>query len=155
MTIRGSQRIEEFTGDHAREILKTNKESQNFTEQQIEYAVSFYQMKGNKSYTLIVDEVPVLCGGIVNQGFGNGEVWIFMSGLFFTKYKILCHRTLKKAFRVLAKEMKLKRVQALIDMEIHSPINEKWIKSFGFEPEGIMKKYGINNEDYYRYARLF
>lgn len=146
MTIRTGFRIEELDREHIFEIAKTNPDARGLDREFLLKAFFTYKKAGNKSYTLIVDEKPVMSGGIFFIK-GKWEAWIFISDLFY-KHKVLCHWLLKKSFKSIITEMQLKRVQATIERKNHTPVNEKWIKSFGFELQG-------EYEDHFRYVREF
>jgi hypothetical protein len=59
----------------------------------------------------------------------------------------------QKNFARLAKEHKIKRVQTAVRADFKMGI--KFAKWLGLENEGLMKHYGFDGSDHFRYARIF
>ena len=111
-----------------------------------------YFSDGSVAYCLLVDDIPVIAGGIVNMQWKRGEAWM-LSTPFFRKhlrFSFCCARnTLVKA----AKEGNFKRVQATCVTAATPSLS--LFKHLNFTREGIMKSSGPNGEDCFLYARLF
>lgn len=150
--IRKNIRVDKLTTAHIKEIIKTSKEADGFcfSEEFINYATTFYQREGNHAYTLMVDEKPVMSAGIIKWDEDTGEAWMVASDLFY-KYKVLCHRHLKRGLRVLLKEMNFKMIFARVNLNMQTKLNEKWIKSFGFQLKGLERN---GDNEYFRYERI-
>jgi len=101
--------------------------------------------------TLLKGDTVVAVGGVHIMWDGVGEAWTLVSpdiernGVVFARYA-------KKMFDAIIKENNLTRVQATIHVnDITAAQFASWL---GFESEGVMRKYGINGEDYIRVARV-
>ncbi len=77
-----------------------------------------YLSKGSIGYTLLADDVPVGCAGIINLNWQRGEAWLLISSLFF-QYKKTCLKIIKRMLILMVKTMKLKRVQSCINVEFN------------------------------------
>jgi hypothetical protein len=68
-------------------------------------------------------------------------------------HPLIIARAIKKNFARLAKENKIKRVQTAVRADFKTGL--KFAKWLGLENEGLMKHYGFDGSDHYRYARIF
>ncbi len=106
------------------------------------------------AYTLLLDDIPIGSAGIVNMGWNRGEAWTLVCSQFY-KYRKTCFKLIRNMLEVLAKDMKLIRVQSLINENISC--KDIWMKHLGFKcetPEG-MRGFGPNGETFYQYSRIF
>ena len=109
--------------------------------------------KSGPSCTLWADETTVIaCGGVACAAWkGFGEFWLIPS-IYVPQYP----KTVFKAARTFIidaiEKMDLHRVQATIRATDLTAIG--WIEHLGFEREGLMRKFGPNQEDQYLYARV-
>jgi len=101
--------------------------------------------------TLLSGNKVVAVGGVHIMWDGVGEAWALVSpkiegnGIVFARYA-------KKMFDAIIKDNKLTRVQATIHAsDVTAAQFASWL---GFESEGVMRKYGMNGEDYVRVARV-
>lgn len=106
--------------------------------------------RGGPAYTLLVNDVPVACAGIILQPWNRGEAWSLLSSLFYS-HKIKVFRAMKAGIEALIAEHRLKRVQALVNPKYQSSID--FIECFGFEFEGNLRQYGPDG-DYLMYSRV-
>jgi len=106
----------------------------------------------NKSFTAITDEGIVCSGGIVPVWEGVYEGWVMGSDLM-NKYKLSSARIIKWGLDKLIIENKMNRLQTAV-LKDYS-IGHQFAKWLGLEEEGLMRKYGVDKKDYYRYARIF
>ena len=105
--------------------------------------------EGQHSYTLLIDEKPIICSGIVVIAKGIGEVWT-VSDKTVDKYPIAVHKSILKLLNKFD-QLKFHRLQAICAMIGNSG---KWLEKLGFEKEGIMRQFGENKEDYLLYGRI-
>ena len=101
--------------------------------------------------TLLHNNVIVAIAGVHILWPGVGEGWTLVSpeveggGIVYARY-------VKKMIDVIIKDNGLKMLQATVHAsDIVAVQFASWL---GFESEGIMRKYGINGEDYVRVARV-
>jgi RimJ/RimL family protein N-acetyltransferase len=104
------------------------------------------------AYTLMVDDVPVACIGLVLQEWGKAEAWALFSNSF-RDHILTIYRLIKVGLKMAFHEKNLRRIQATIDPSY--PETVKWMESLGFECEGRLKNYGPgeNHPDHLMYAR--
>ena len=106
--------------------------------------------EGGPAYTLIVEDVPVACAGIILQEWNKAEAWALLSFLFY-RHKIKAYRAIKAGLEAFIAEKKLQRVQAVVVSEDQPGID--FIECLGFECEGELKNFGPQHESFYMYAR--
>jgi hypothetical protein len=109
-----------------------------------------YFSKGSVSYCLLANGEPVFAGGIINMGFRGGEAWMLATPFFHENVKI-CYRTLRTMIPKAADVGGFKRVQAVCTVMTSTVL----FKHLGFEPEGLLKRFGPNGESCHLYARFF
>lgn len=88
------------------------------------------------------------CAGVAFQGFGMGVLWAFVSkdaGRHFVTLDRCVRRLLTCA-------PDLKRIEAATEASFKQGC--RWLELLGFEQEGLMRRYGPNGEDHYRYALI-
>jgi hypothetical protein len=88
-------------------------------------------------------------GGICPVWTGCGEVWMFGSELLYKHLKFSV-RFMKGFMATVTTQLELDRLQCAVlasRPELHN-----FVKHFGFESEGLMRKYGPDGQDYVRYA---
>ena len=84
--------------------------------------------------------------GSVAEGWviGTQDVW---------NYPLSVAKAIKKDFAKVARQHNITRVQTAIRKDfLHGQKFAEWL---GLENEGLMKKYGFDGSDQYRYARIF
>lgn len=87
--------------------------------------------------------------GIVPLWEGVGEAWAIPTNRIAEK-KIIIGRHFKRTFHEVARDLKMRRVQAAVKVgyeEAHS-----LARFVGMVDEGLMRKYGPEGADYVRYA---
>lgn len=93
---------------------------------------------------------PIACGGILILWKGVGEGWIITSPEV-ENHPIVFAKTVWREMERIIRELKLDRVQTLVDSE--HKVSQKWVKRMGFHKEGLMVKY-IGGRDFFRYALI-
>ena len=103
------------------------------------------------AFTLEDDGTILAVGGVHVMWFGAAEGWVLVSPdclqtpASFARYA-------KRVFDGILQETELRRVQASIHVDDKRAYRfAQWL---GFEDEGVMRKYGVEGDDYYRMARL-
>ena len=102
-------------------------------------------------FTLEDSGTVMAVGGVHVMWFGAGEAWVLVSPecldipASFARYA-------KRQFNSILQDTGLRRVQASIHVDDDRAYRfAEWL---GFENEGVMRKYGVEGDDYYRMARV-
>lgn len=103
-------------------------------------------------YTLLMHGEVVIIGGIHVQWPGVAEGFLITTPLV-EKYVKSFHKAMIRVIEVLRQRRKLRRLQTVVNVK--HEVSHGWIQHLGFEPEGIMRKYGPDGSDYVRYARVW
>lgn len=102
-------------------------------------------------YTLEDSEGILAVGGVHLMWFGVGEAWLLVSPRALERPVALA-RYSKRLMRVIMDKENIRRVQASVHVDdARAFAFAEWL---GFDHEGIMRKYGIEGDDYFRMARL-
>lgn len=142
--------IIQYEPEHAMQIIENNMRLQEKLIPESDMKKWSYLCKeSGPAYTLMVDDVPVVCAGIVLQEWDKGEAWSLLSSLFY-RHKVKAYRAIKAGLEAFIAEKRLKRVQSVVDPEFQPAID--FIECLGFEYEGRLRKYGPAG-DYLMYAR--
>jgi RimJ/RimL family protein N-acetyltransferase len=102
---------------------------------------------GGDCFTATVDGSPIACVGLIQWWAGRRYVWCYLSDNF-------CRHTvaLTRAIHRWLKYHGEGRLETAID-----PQNEKairWAERFGFEREGLMRRWTETGADMFLYARI-
>ena len=101
------------------------------------------------SKTLVVDGRVIGCGGVSKFWDGVGEAWLLVSDKL-PEYKWLSVKVMRIMFdRAM---IDFNRIQAAVLAS--DPVAIRFIEFMGFENEGLMRRYGFQGADFYRYARV-
>ena len=104
------------------------------------------------AYTCIINDEPIASAGMKVIWNGVAEGWVLATSKVWD-HPLVIARAIKKNFARLAKENNIKRVQTAVRADFK--IGLKFASWLGLEEEGLMKKYGFDGSDHYRYARIF
>ena len=108
-----------------------------------------YFSPGSVALCMLNDGAPVFAGGIVNLGWHRGEVWILPTP-FFKRHIKTCFKHMRDSLLSLGRTGGFVRLQATC---VYGQPG-KWLRVFGFEYEGTMKKFGPGGETCDLYARI-
>ena len=104
------------------------------------------------AYTCLINNEPIASAGMKLLWDGVAEGWVLATSKVWN-HPLVIARAIKKNFARLAMEHKIHRVQTAVRAEFG--IGIKFAKWLGLENEGLMKRYGFDGADHYRFARLF
>lgn len=104
------------------------------------------------AYTCMINNEPIASAGMKMIWDGVAEGWVLASSKVW-QHPVLVAKAIKKNFARLARLHGIKRVQTAVRADFK--IGLKFAKWLGLEEEGLMKKYGFDGSDHYRYARIF
>jgi len=103
------------------------------------------------SFTLCEEDSVIMCGGVHNIWTGVGEAWLVLSGKAYGM-PITVARCTQNVFQTIMENNNLWRIQASVHTgDAQSVRFAEWL---GFENEGMMKMFGPDKSDYYRFARV-
>lgn len=102
------------------------------------------------SYTLIEHGHIICCSGIADMWPGVGEAWFIASDKIHENARPFIRFAKGDVMKKVIEENDLWRVQAVCKSDWPEAL--KFARFMGFEPEGVMRKYGPEGMDYIRVA---
>lgn len=103
------------------------------------------------AFTALAGERVIGCGGVIRLWGRVGEGWTIL-GAEIAEHPVWLHRTVRTMLRDIFDGMGLDRLQ--VNVLAASERNCRWVNRLGFQPEGLMKRFGPNGEDFVRYAMI-
>jgi hypothetical protein len=104
------------------------------------------------SYTLIENGYILRCCGIVDMWPGVGEAWFIASSKIHENVRPFIRFAKTDVMDVVVEQNKLWRVQGVCKADW--PAARRFARLMGFEEEGLMRKYGPEQADYMRIAKV-
>lgn len=99
-------------------------------------------------YTIMDDNGPLMCGGLVNYWSGRYEAWAVLDAVPSSKFLIV-HRKVRDFFNA----VELPRIEAVVESSCIG--GRKWVEKLGFTLEvDTMSNYGVNGESFSLYSRV-
>ena len=144
-----------YTREHGQFIL-----SCQMNHKILEADKQFINLEGNAknleqdhlSFTGLVGKKPIFAAGMKMIWGQVAEGWVIASSDMWN-HPLSVAKAIKKDFARVAKEHNIKRVQTAIRKDFKQGLRfAEWL---GLENEGLMKNYGFDGSDQYRYARIF
>jgi RimJ/RimL family protein N-acetyltransferase len=112
-----------------------------------------YLAQAGRAYTWMAKGRIISCAGMTPLWKGVADFWSYFGVDTFSGNR----RVVLRAFRVYLEEFhteyRLHRLQAVIKADF--PEGIKFAKFYGFENEGLLKNYGPDREDFYRFAKCW
>ena len=108
--------------------------------------------QNNLAFTGIVNYQPIFAAGMKMVWGRVAEGWVIATSDIW-KNPLSVARAIKKDFARVAKEHNIERVQTAIRKDFKE--GQRFAEWLGLENEGLMKKFGFDGTDQYRYARIF
>lgn len=99
--------------------------------------------------TMVYDGCVLGCFGFFENWPGNYEVWVIPS-VHVTRYPAVFLRTIKGKLDRIAETHNVDRFQSPAVSDV---VHDKWMRHFGFQEEGIMRRYS-NGRDFKMWGRL-
>jgi RimJ/RimL family protein N-acetyltransferase len=75
--------------------------------------------------------------------------WIVPEG---RRHPLAVHKLVARGLRGVENDSCIKRIQCAV--RVGNAAGERWVKALGFEAEGIMRNWGLHQEDYYMMAKV-
>ena len=116
------------------------------------YAIRKVCEENNLAFTGMVNKKPIFAAGMKMIWGQVAEGWVIASSDVWN-YPLSVAKAIKKDFARVAKEHNIKRVQTAIRKDFIK--GQRFAEWLGLENEGLMKHYGFDGTDQYRYARIF
>ena len=108
--------------------------------------------QNNLAFTGIVNYQPIFAAGMKMVWGRVAEGWVIATNEIW-KNPLAVARAIKKDFARVAREHDIERVQTAIRKDYKQ--GQRFAEWLGLENEGLMKKFGFDGTDQYRYARIF
>ena len=106
----------------------------------------------NLAFTGMINNQPIFAAGMKMVWGRVAEGWVIATSEIW-KNPLGVARAIKKDFARVAREHNIERVQTAIRKDFKQGLRfAEWL---GLEREGLMKKFGFDGTDQYRYARIF
>jgi len=106
----------------------------------------------NLAFTGLINNDPIFAAGMKIIWGQVAEGWVIATNEMW-KYPLGVAKAIKKDFANVARQQNIKRVQTAIRKDFKQGLRfAEWL---GLENEGLMKCYGFDGSDQYRYARIF
>ena len=102
------------------------------------------------AYTGLMNNGIFAIGGVYQLWQGVAEAFFIMSAKAYDK-PFTAAKYSRAMLDHIQEENQFNRLQASVNCNDEEAV--RFINWLGFENEGIMKKYGLDGSDYYRYAR--
>lgn len=104
------------------------------------------------AFTCLINDKIIASAGIKKIWNGVGEGWVLAKNEIY-KYPITIAKAIKQNFDYVATSNNIKRVQTAVRADYG--IGIRFAKWLGLVNEGLMKHYGMDGSDHYRFARIF
>ena len=141
-----------FENAHA-EYIVSQRMNDKFLELSPQHKKFAYFLKEiGMSFTGVVNNKPIAAGGIFPLWDNVAEGWVLATNEIH-RYPITLAKVIKQRTEMMCLNNKIKRLQTSVKEDSKLAIRvAEWL---GLKQEGLMKQYGPDGSDYYRYARLF
>jgi hypothetical protein len=101
------------------------------------------------AFTVMVDDKPVACGGVLDHWQGRHEVWAYIAGNVGPRVFLQIHHAVKRFFDAHSG----RRIEAYVDCQF--PEGHRWAQALGFELETErLRGYWPNGRDAACYVRV-
>ena len=144
-----------YTAEHGQFIL-----SCQMNHKVLEADKNYINIEGNAknleqddlAFTGLVNNKPIFAAGMKMIWGQVAEGWVIATQDVW-QHPIGVAKAIKKDFARVARKYNIKRVQTAVRSDFEKGIRfAEWL---GLENEGLMKHYGFDGSDQYRYARIF
>ena len=116
-----------------------------------EARVAFTKNRDIRGFALWQGPHIVAIGGVHLMWHGVAEGWFLMGSRGYDT-PLLVARYSKRGLDAIITDNKIRRVQASVS--VVDDVAVRFAEWMGFDEEGVMRAYGLDGSDYYRYARV-
>ena len=141
-----------YTAEHGRFILSCQMNHALMDKDARFEGDAMNLVQDHLAFTGIVNDKPIFAAGMKMIWGQVAEGWVIASSDMW-KHPLGVAKAIKKDFARVAKEHNIKRVQTAIRKDFTQ--GQRFAEWLGLENEGLMKKFGFDGTDQYRYARIF
>jgi len=144
-----------YTAEHGQFIL-----SCQMNHKVLEADKNYINIEGNAknleqddlAFTGLVNNKPIFAAGMKMIWGQVAEGWVIATQDVWN-HPLSVAKAIKKDFARIAKENNITRVQTSIRKDFEQ--GQRFAEWLGLENEGLMRKFGFDGTDQYRYARIF
>jgi RimJ/RimL family protein N-acetyltransferase len=144
-----------YTAEHGQFIL-----SCQMNHKVLEADKNYINIEGNAknleqddlAFTGLVNNKPIFAAGMKMIWGKVAEGWVIATQDVWN-HPLSVAKAIKKDFARIAKENNITRVQTSIRKDFEQ--GQRFAEWLGLENEGLMRKFGFDGTDQYRYARIF
>ena len=144
-----------YTAEHGQFIL-----SCQMNHKVLEADKNYINIEGNAknleqddlAFTGLVNNKPLFAAGMKMIWGQVAEGWVIATQDVWN-HPLSVAKAIKKDFARIAKENNITRVQTSIRKDFEQ--GQRFAEWLGLENEGLMRKFGFDGTDQYRYARIF
>ena len=140
-----------FENEHAEFILDQGLNSKLLELKPEHRKYAYYLKEIGMSFTGMLDNKPIAAGGVFPLWDGVAEGWVLATEEI-NKYPITFSKVIKLRCDMLLKNNSIKRFQTSVKADCDVAI--RFAKFLGLKEEGLMKNYGPDGSDFYRFARI-
>mgnify|MGYP001387509610 CR=1 FL=1 len=141
-----------YTAEHGRFILSCQMNHKLMDKDAQFDGDAMNLVQDHLSFTGMVGKKPIFAAGMKMIWGQVAEGWVIATSDMW-KYPLGVARAIKKDFARVAKENNIVRVQTAIRKDFKQ--GQRFAEWLGLENEGLMRKFGFDGTDQYRYARIF
>ena len=144
-----------YTAEHGQFIL-----SCQMNHKVLEADKNYINIEGNAknleqddlAFTGLIGKKPIFAAGMKMIWGQVAEGWVIATQDVWN-HPLSVAKAIKKDFARIAKENNITRVQTSIRKDFEQ--GQRFAEWLGLENEGLMRKFGFDGTDQYRYARIF
>lgn len=103
--------------------------------------------RGPYAFTVLAGDTVLGCGGMVIEWPGRGVLWSVLSEAAGPHM-----RAIHRAVLGFLQQADVRRVEMAVDVSFAA--GHRWAKMLGMTPEGTMRAYSPDGDDYVLYARI-
>tara|TARA_B100000795_G_scaffold250139_1_gene218116 strand:- start:318 stop:767 length:450 start_codon:yes stop_codon:yes gene_type:complete len=140
-----------FENEHAEFILDQGLNSKLLELKPEHRKYAYYLKEIGMSFTGMLNNKPIAAGGVFPLWDGVAEGWVLATEEI-NKYPITFSKVIKLRCDMLLKNNSIKRFQTSVKADCDVAI--RFAKFLGLKEEGLMKNYGPDGADFYRFARI-
>jgi len=140
-----------FENEHAEFILDQGLNSKLLELKPEHRKYAYYLKEIGMSFTGMLNNKPIAAGGVFPLWNGVAEGWVLATEEI-NKYPITFSKVIKLRCDMLLKNNSIKRFQTSVKADCDVAI--RFAKFLGLKEEGLMKNYGPDGADFYRFARI-
>ena len=140
-----------FQNEHAHYILNEGLNSELLELKAEHRKYAYYLKEIGMSFTGMLDNKPIAAGGVFPLWDGVAEGWV-LATKEINAYPIKFSKVIKLRTEMMLKNNNFKRLQTSVKADCAVAI--RFAKFLGLKEEGLMKNYGPDGADFYRFARI-